>query len=554
MHRQDPRGSGNARCEITMSHGNGQPHYHVAEPTGDVYLARLLSCPQPLSVETLQDVWDALETQGVLDEELGACFERALAEFPREPPCVQNNAEMVIQSDEMELTFLSGKGKCKIRISDNGTCYEVKEPTARVYLARLKSRPQKLSTKSLQGVRDALEKWALLDEELGACFERALAEFPREPPCVQNNAEMVIQSDEMELTFLSGKGKCKIRISDNGTCYEVKEPTARVYLARLKSRPQKLSTKSLQGVRDALEKWALLDEELGACFERALAEFPREPRCVKRNARMVIRHETIELVFVSGQGECEITVSEGDREPGYKVKEPTVTVYQERLRSRPQRLSVGNLERIRHRLESWEVMTKELRCCFDLVLREFPKEPECVRENPGMCVVWDETKLRLVSEDGDCEVSVTCCDGKPSYEVKVKSWVMYRERMRLSEQPLSTENLQSMRGEVRGLSGVPEKVKEALNVAVRDFSAEPGCLQENARLVIECDRGEMVFVSGKGENKVDVCIIDGKVSYSVAATKWVAFLRVFLKLLPKMPDCLLKLMPGLAQFLLMLLG
>nr|XP_005314686.3 uncharacterized protein LOC101940633 [Chrysemys picta bellii] len=386
----------------------------------------------------------------------------------------------------------------------------VRELTRDMDLARLRSCPQPLSMETLQGVRDALEKWGVLDEELGAGFERALAEFPREPPCVQRNARMVIQSDETELTFFSGKGKCKISISDNGTCYEVKEPTAQVYLARLRSRPQKLSTKSLQGVRDVLEKWGVLDEELGASFERALVEFPREPRCVKSNARMVIRHDHTELVFVSGQGECEITVSEGDGEPCYEVKEPTVTVYRERLRARPQRLSVGSLQRIRDRLECWEVMTEELRCSFDLVLREFPKEPECVRENPRMCVAWDETKLRLISEDGDCEVSVTCCDGKPSYEVTVKSWAMYQERMHLSEQPLSIENLEGVRREVRSLSGTPKKVKEALNVAVRDFSAEPGCLQENARLVIECDGGEMVFVSGKGENKVNVCIVDGK--------------------------------------------
>ncbi|KAM9119112.1 uncharacterized protein ACDP82_015601 [Pangshura tecta] len=313
--------------------------------------------------------------------------------------------------------------------------------------------------------------------------------------------------------------------------------------------PEQLSIGNLRKAQGRLESQGLMNPELGACFERALAEFPQEPRCVQRNARMVIRHEYTELVFVSGQGECEITVSEGEREPCYEVKEPTATVYQERLRSRPQRLSAGNLERIRDRLESWEVMTKELRCCFDLVLEEFPKEPECIRDNPRMCVVWDETKLRLISEDGDCEVSVTCCDGKRSYEVKVDSWEMYRERMRRSEQPLSIENLQRVRKEVRGLSGAPEKVKEALNVAVRDFSAEPRCLQENARLVIECDRGEMVFVSGKGENKVDVCIIDGKVSYSVVTTTWVTFLRMFQKLLSKIPEVLLKLVPILAQFL-----
>ncbi|KAG6922339.1 hypothetical protein G0U57_002809 [Chelydra serpentina] len=289
-----------------------------------------------------------------------------------------------------------------------------------------------------------------------------------------------------------------------------------------------------------------MNAELRRCFEQALAEFPREPPCVQNNVRMAIRHDHTKPVFVSGQGECEITVSEGDGEPCYEVKEPTVTVYRERLRAHPQRLSVENLESIRGRLESWEVMTTELRCCFDLVLREFPKEPECIQENPRMCLAWDERKLRLLSEDGDCEVSVTCCNGKPSYEVKVKSWAMYQERMHLSEQPLSTENLEGVRREVRGLSGTPEKVKEALNVAVRDFSSEPGCLRENPRLVIECDRGEMAFVSGKRENKVDVCIIDGKVSYSVRTTMWVTFLRMFLKLLP---EALLKLIPILAHIL-----
>ncbi|XP_039374799.1 uncharacterized protein LOC120394627 [Mauremys reevesii] len=379
--------------------------------------------------------------------------------------------------------------------------------------------PEQLTVGNLKKAQGRLESRGLMNPELRRCFELALAEFLREPLCVQNNAQLVIELEGQRLVFVCGSARCEITVSHTSRepHYHVQEPTGDIYLARLKSRPQKLSTKSLQGVRDALEKWGLLDEELGAGFERALAEFPREPRCVQRNARMVIRHDCTELVFVSGQGECEITVSEGEREPCYEVKEPTVTVYQERLRSCPQRLSAGNLERIRNRLESWGVMTKELRRCFNLLLRKFPQEPECIRDNPRMCVAWDETKLQLVSEDGDCEVSVTCCDGKPSYEVKVKSWEMYQERMRRSEQPLSIESLQSVQREVRGLSGAPKKVKEALNVAVRGFSAEPSCLQENARLVIECDRGEMVFVSGKGENKVDMCIIDGK---SVVNYEW----------------------------------
>ncbi|XP_065420176.1 uncharacterized protein LOC101940633 [Chrysemys picta bellii] len=402
--------------------------------------------------------------------------------------------------------------------------------------------PEQLNVGNLKKAQGRLQSRGLMNPELRRCFELALEEFPREPLCVQNNAQLVIELGGQRLVFVSGAARCEITVSHtNGEPhYHVQEPTGDVYLARLCSRPQPLTVETLQGVQDALEKRGVPDKKLVACLKRALVEFPREPRCVQRNAQMVIRHDHTELVFVSGQGKCEITVSEGDGEPCYKVKESTVMVYWKWLRSHPQRLSVGSLQRIRDRLESWGVMTKELRCSFDLVLREFPKEPECVRENAKMCVSWDETKLRLISEDGDCEVSVTCCDGKPSYEVKVKSWAMYQERMHLSEQPLSIENLEGVRREVRGLSGTPEKVKETLNVAVKDFSNELGCLQENTRLVIECDRGEMVFVSGKGENKVNVCTIDGKPSYNVRATTLVAFWREILKLFHKLWEALVK--------------
>ncbi|XP_037770262.1 uncharacterized protein LOC114022022 isoform X1 [Chelonia mydas] len=321
-------------------------------------------------------------------------------------------------------------------------------------------------------------------------------EFPWEPWCVQNNAWMVFPGNKTELAFPSG-----IRISDNRACYEVKEPTAQMCLARLCSCPQKLRTKILKYVRDVLEKWELPNEDLRACLEQTLKEL---------NAELATRYDHPEPESVSGQGECEITVSKGDREPCYEVKEPTVAVYRERLRTHPQRLSRGKLETNRDRLESWEVKTKELRRSTRSKQRKFPKEPECVRDNPRMRVTWEETKLRPISEDGDCKVSMTSCDGKPSYEAKVKSWAMYWESMRHSEQPLSIENLEGVRREVRGLEGTPEKVKEALNVAIINLSDEPSCLLENARLVIECPGGEMVFVSGKGENKVNVYIIDGK--------------------------------------------
>lgn len=315
--------------------------------------------------------------------------------------------------------------------------------------------------------------------------------------------------------------------------------------------PAPLTVAKLRKTQACLKFWGVLTPALRRCFELALTEFPREPLCVQDNARMVIRQDHMELVFVAGQGECEIFVSGGRMGPGYEVREPTVEVYRERLRSRPQRLNAGILAGIRDRLQSWGVMTKELRSCFALALEKFPKEPACVRDNPGMSVVWDETGLRLISIDGDCEVSVTSHYGEPHYEVTVKSWATYRERLRLSAEPLSIDRLEAVRSDARRLAGTPETVKEALNLAVREFSAEPGCLRKNAQLVIECDVGELVFKSGNGENKVDVCLINGQISYRVGTTTWwVSLLKGCKKLFLKLVEAGLKSLELLPKLLL----
>lgn len=312
---------------------------------------------------------------------------------------------------------------------DNGPSNEMEDPTGD-YLAKLQSQPQPLTMETLKAVRDKLESRELMDEDLRYCFEAALEEFPQEPPCVQRNAEMVIKSNSTKLTFLSGKGECKITISDSGAGYKVKEPTARMYLARLHSRPQELSTQTLQGVQDALEKWKLPDKRLEACVKLALAEFRQEPPCVQDNARLVIQHKNKEIVFVSGQEKCKITVSEGSM-------------------------------------------------------------------------------------------------------VELESWAPYWDCLRHSAKPLSMEILERVHNKANN-GKAPEGVRNILKVAVKDFFDEPSCLQKNARLVIECDEGELVFVSGKGENKVKVCIIDGKISYNVAANNWVAFCRACMKLLSEL--------------------
>ncbi|XP_025050509.1 uncharacterized protein LOC112548570 [Alligator sinensis] len=408
---------------------------------------------------------------------------------------------------------------------------------------------RELSIENLREVEHQLESQGKMTLRLRSCYKLALEKFPQEPPCVQDNARMVIETQETKLIFVSGEGECEIKVfhTTESPQYEVSEPTKDVYLARLLHQPQQLSIANLKDVKTRLEACSSLTKELKICFEEALKEFPQEPECVRNNACLLIHGDGMKLRFISGEGECEITVSTG--KPHYKVKEPTKDVFLERLFSRPQWLSKQNLQRIHNGLASWEGISTELRSCFDIFQEKFPNEPACIQEIPTMNMKWDGTRLQFLS-DGDLTVTITWQDGKPTYEVNTKTWTMYRKILQCSKQPLSTENLEEVRSKVRSLQKVPNKVKNVLNVAVEKFSNEPRCLQENARLVMECDVGEIVFTSGKGENIVDVCFTNGKVYSNVKETIRVKICRafqniarnllsIFLKyVLPYLPCCI----------------
>ncbi|KYO19146.1 uncharacterized protein LOC106738204 [Alligator mississippiensis] len=398
--------------------------------------------------------------------------------------------------------------------------------------------PLKLSIESLRKVQAQLESKRLMTPMLRRCFELALKQFPQEPQCVQDNAQMVIASQMMELKFVSGEGECKIKVSSAEGCpqYKVGEPTKSMYLDRLLHQPQLLTTENLKNIKKTLETWGSLSEEMELCFEEVLKEFPQETLCVRSNAYLVIHCDGMELRFVSGERKCEIAVCSS--EPRYRVKELTAEVFLERLLSRPQRLSMENLQRIRKGLASWTEISTELRACFNLFLEKFPNEPACIQEIPTMNMKWDGTRLQFL--EGDLTVTVTWLNDKATYNVQVKTWAIYQEMLKLSEQPLSKENLLMVRQKVRNLQGVPDKVEDVFNMAIEKFFAEQEVLQNNAKLVMKCDVGEIVFVSGKGENIVDVYLSDGKVYYkNLQETTEVKFLKTLMDIISSLWEALI---------------
>ncbi|XP_006037713.1 uncharacterized protein LOC102375666 [Alligator sinensis] len=408
-------------------------------------------------------------------------------------------------------------------------------------------KPWKLSIESLRKVQAQLESKRLMTPMLRRCFELALKQFPQEPQCVQDNAQVVIASQMMELEFVSGEGECKIKVSAAEGCpqYKVREPTKSMYLARLLHQPQLLTTENLKNIKKTLETWGSLSEEMELCFEEVLKEFPQEPLCVRSNAHLVIHCDGMELRFVSGERECEITVC--GSEPRYKVKELTAEVFLERLLSRPQRLSMDNLQRIRKGLASWTEISTELRACFNLFLEKFPNEPACIQEIPTMNMKWDGTRLQFL--EGDLTVTVTWLNDKATYKVQVKTWAIYQEMLKFSEQPLSKENLLMVRQEVRNLQGVPDKVEDVFNMAIEKFFAEQEVLQNNAKLVMKCDVGEIVFVSGKGENIVDVYLNDGKVYYkNLQETTVVKLYKKLMDIISSLKESLINMVKHFPEF------
>ncbi|KAK9405899.1 hypothetical protein NXF25_004673 [Crotalus adamanteus] len=63
-----------------------------------------------------------------------------------------------------------------------------------------------------------------------------------------------------------------------------------------------------------------------------------------------------------------------------------------------------------------------------------------------------------------------------------------------------------------------EAVDNCFDKAIKEFMSEPRILQENAKMILECNGTKKEFVSGKGENYIEVFWVDGQTHYQVRET------------------------------------
>ncbi|XP_075774399.1 uncharacterized protein LOC142825960 [Pelodiscus sinensis] len=386
-------------------------------------------------------------------------------------------------------------------------------------LASLRAHPLPLSLGTLQGVRAGLERSGELGMELGACLDLALERFCHEPQCVQENARLRVQWEAGALEFVSGQGQCELSVScrDGEPQYTVAGGTGTVYLAWLRSHPEPLSVAGLARVRDRLQRWGVLEEELGSCFALALQEFSQEPRCVQENTRLRLRWGGEELEFVSGQGQCKILVLHADGQPRYHITEPARAAYLALLRSHPEPLSVADLARVRDRLGRWGALGKELSSCFEEAIAQFSRELPCVQTNARLQIWWSGQNLAFLAGQGQCEISVCSGYRGPSYEVKKLPLDVDLARIRARTEPLSTESLSRLLSRSWSYTEPNRPLRPCLQCALNGFSREPRWVQANARLRIHCGGEELEFVSGQGLCEISVLHADGRPQYGITA-------------------------------------
>ncbi|CAM2101385.1 unnamed protein product [Caretta caretta] len=508
-------------CEMRVCDTDGEPRGHVAEPTGDVYMARLRARPQALSMETLQGARDGLERRGELGEELGCCLDLALERFSREPRCVQENARMGIRWERGSLEFLSGEGECEISVCyrDGRPQYDIGELPVPMYLDRLQAHPEPLSTDTLWSVRDKLGSCKGDTDDLRACFDIAWEGFRQEPRCVQDNARLLIRWGRRQVTFTSGKGECEITVSyeDGKPQYRVVKIPEHVYVAQLRGRRLSLSTDTLRRVLRELGSCHGDTGALRACFDRVWQGFRQEPRCVQDNARLQIQWGRGELKFVSGQGQCEISVLLTTGEPQYRITELGRDRPVTWSHASPEPLSVADLARVRDRLGRWRALGKELSSCFGEAISQFSREPRCVQGNARVRLCWSGQSLEFLSGEGQYIFSVSYQEGNPCYCLHVETLPvhLYVARLRSRKDPLSADSLLKFHTELGLCRGDTAALRARLHRAWVGYSQEPRCVQENARLLIRWDGGELEFVSGQGQCEISVLLADGEPQYHI---------------------------------------
>ncbi|XP_032064816.1 uncharacterized protein LOC116502908 isoform X2 [Thamnophis elegans] len=93
-----------------------------------------------------------------------------------------------------------------------------------------------------------------------------------------------------------------------------------------------------------------------------------------------------------------------------------------------------------------------------------------------------------------------------------------------------------------------EAMGNCFDKAIKEFVSEPQILKENAKMILECNGTRSEFVSGKGENSIEVFWVDGQTHYTVReANSQVYVARLGRRELPLSLGSLLKVSQQLAS-------
>ncbi|CAM4654914.1 unnamed protein product [Caretta caretta] len=173
-----------------------------------------------LSTGGLQEGKREMESISTMSKSLNDIFQCAEEHFAKEPDCEEQ------RQDDAPLEW----GIAGVRVWQRGM-EDISWPEG--------SEPRKPGR--------SLDSWEEMPKGLKTCFDCAIRGFQKKPPCVQENAKLVIQSNRRNLPFVSGKGKCEISVSysNRKLVYTVNEPTGEVYLRWLGTRPTPMSVSSI---------------------------------------------------------------------------------------------------------------------------------------------------------------------------------------------------------------------------------------------------------------------------------------------------------------------
>ncbi|XP_044281412.1 uncharacterized protein LOC123021072 [Varanus komodoensis] len=262
------------------------------------------------------------------------------------------------------------------------------------------------------------------DSKMYHCLSCALEMLQKEPPCVRSNARLSISDGHTLKEFTSGDGECTITIFHNQgkIQYDVFVPTWEMYLSRLCSGSQPLSLGNILSIRSHLHSWGSSRPGFSslACFDRAAERFSMEPEIIKRDAEMLVECAGKVVKFVSGQGNCKISVFFRQGEPEYLLQINNLDVAMERLRTGTEPLNLENLWKVRDMLDAPE--WRLIRDCLDVAIDRFWQEPQCVQNNAKMLVFSGNKNILLISGKGENLITVTCKYGKIVYKLSERGW------------------------------------------------------------------------------------------------------------------------------------